>query len=340
LIDITNYSFNESTTNRFLGNSRISYEMQNQIAKSKDIEKKVSYGLVEDSTKTNFIEVDGKNYPLGVFATGAHLFHREGFTGKDCIVGVIDSGVSKHKDFTNLYEIDFLPEDKNRNDHGTHVAGIIAANRDLTGVSPKVTLKSYRMFGSKKDGLLSDEIKALKEAKKDGCHIICMSLGGLSTSEEEENWIKEVSKTALIVCASGNSGREGNRPEYPAFFEEVVSVGSCDFDFSKKEVKPAKSSSYNEQVDVCADGVDVYSTVGTHEYKSYSGTSMAAPHVAGFAALLWEKWMYHNGKPPNPSELKKLIENQFTIDVHTKGDDFQTGKGFVSAFKSLEDIKK
>jgi subtilisin family serine protease len=187
---------------------------------------------------------------------------------------------------------DFFAGDNNpmdENGHGTHVAGTIGAvsnnSRGVAGVAWQVRLMPLRFLGPD-GGYTSDAIKAIEYAVANGATISNNSWGGGSYSTALYDAIKKAGlKDHLFVAAAGNDGRNTDAtPSYPASYDlaNIVSVAAVD-----KILARATFSNYGaNSVDLGAPGVDIVSTYPSNTYAYASGTSMAAPHVAGVAALL------------------------------------------------------
>jgi subtilisin family serine protease len=212
------------------------------------------------------------------------------------------------------------------NGHGTHVAGTIAAignnNQGVVGVNPSGTLglhivKVFNDSGSWAYG--SDLIQAINQCKNAGATVISMSLGGgASSSAEQAAFDSAYASGILNVAAAGNDGN--STMSYPASYSSVMSVAAVD---SSGNV--ANFSQYNAQVEIAAPGVGVNSTYNNGGYKSLSGTSMAAPHVSGVAALVWGN---------NPNCTVQQIRNGLNSSAQDKGSsgrDNYYGYGIVKA---------
>lgn len=175
-------------------------------------------------------------------------------------------------------------------DHGTHVAGIIAATANnkigIAGVASNVDVKimSLKIHGGPdRKGSISDAIKAIKYAESMGADICSISWGSYTNSASLRTAISQ--SNMLFVCAAGNDGSNNNeKPLYPASYElsNVISVAYVDSNGAL-----AMGSNYGSStVDIAAPSVDVFSTI-VGSYASMSGSSMAAPHVSGIAAMLY-----------------------------------------------------
>jgi len=199
--------------------------------------------------------------------------------------------------------------------HGTHCAGNVGARGDngkgIAGVAPNVKIMALRFLSEKGQGKTSGALKSLEYAIKNGAQILSNSWGseGEDSKEDKDNQaLKEMirfaeEKGVLFVAAAGN-GRGGNgysndndsKPAYPASYDMdiIISVAALD-----SEGKLGKFSNWgNSTVDIGAPGVKVFSTVPGGKYSdtvvdlfgmkvTWDGTSMAAPHVSGAAALYW-----------------------------------------------------
>ncbi|MDA1015024.1 MAG: S8 family peptidase [Planctomycetota bacterium] len=221
------------------------------------------------------------------------------------IVAVIDSGVDyRHPDLQgnmwsrggkhgyDFYDNDDDPLDEQ--DHGTHVAGTIAAIGNngvgVVGVSWKTQIMALRFLGPDGSGATSDAVKCIDWAVANGAHILNNSWAGPDTSPElSEAVARAERKGVLFVAAAGNTGGTGNnndsRPYYPASLRQanVISVGAID----ENDARGSFSHYGKQSVDIGAPGVQILSTVRNNKYDTFSGTSMASPHVAGAAALIW-----------------------------------------------------
>ncbi len=168
--------------------------------------------------------------------------------------------------------------------HGTAVAGIIAAQDDgygITGIDPSAEIISIRILDCQNRCSLSRLIAGIKKAEEMEADIICMSLGTVQKSVALEHAVLEAQqKGILLIAAAGN----GETVEYPAAYDAVVSVGAVDH-----EGGLATESSGREEIELLAPGKDVAATDTFFGADYLSGTSMAAPHVAGLASLLWKK---------------------------------------------------
>lgn len=169
--------------------------------------------------------------------------------------------------------------------HGTHVAGTIGAvgfnQEGVIGISPRVRLMGLKFLDEDGFGTTADAISAIEYANSKGVNVINASWGGGGYEQALGDAIAATS--AVFVAASGNSGMNNDvYPSYPASFDlpNVISVGASDSNDSL-----ASYSNYGQSVDLAAPGSDILSTV-PGGYSSFSGTSMAAPHVSGAAALL------------------------------------------------------
>ncbi len=185
---------------------------------------------------------------------------------------------------------DALPADESG--HGTHVSGTIAATGDnatgITGVSSGARVMALRTLDSAGRGSVADLISAYRYASAKGARVVNASLGGSGFSHSELAAIEANSNT-LFVVAAGNGGADGVgddvqiTPEYPCAYPaaNIVCVAASDQD----DALAGFSNFGSTAVDLAAPGVRTLSTV-PGGYAYYSGTSMAAPHVAGTAALI------------------------------------------------------
>ena len=189
--------------------------------------------------------------------------------------------------------------------HGTHVSGVILANTNnnagIVGLAPNVKLmsiKASRFFPNEgKELLPSSAIYAgLMYAFNHGAHIVNMSFGSSYFLESEEAMIRSLSQHMILVAAAGNEGKAiSNQAFFPAAYDGVIGVmshkqvpnlnGSILTDFSNFDDNGHEVRNY----DIMAPGQAIYSTYINQTYAFLNGTSMAAPMVAGVAALLLSK---------------------------------------------------
>ena len=238
-----------------------------------------------------------------------------GITGKDVTIAVIDTGCSNHDLLKNkiIGGKNFTKEGNSRdftdnNGHGTHVAGIISAEKNpcFTSVAPDSKLLICKVLDKNGNGTLEDVAKAVKYATSKKVDIINMSLGSTQGSEDLHKAIQKAVKSGItVVCASGNSGdANANTDEvmYPAVYEEVVEVGAMGADF-----KVSRFSNSNKYIDLLALGESILSTYLDNNFKSLSGTSMATPMVTGALALLLQYAKQTFGRTPTEKELYGLL---------------------------------
>lgn len=195
--------------------------------------------------------------------------------------------------------------ESDNDDHGTHVAGILAAVKDngigIAGVASCTNIKIMPLKihgGAKGSGTIANAVRAIRYATAMEADICNISWGTSKTNTALEEAIRQ--SDMLFVCAAGNSGTNNNSaPVYPANYElgNVLSVTFLDASGNLS----AKSNYGTSTVDLAAPGIHIYSTcVGG--YVSLSGSSMAAPHVTGVAALL-----YSFSENLYPSNIKEII---------------------------------
>jgi len=291
--------------------------------------------LVEDDPVRGLL---AQTVPYGVAMVQAPEAVAAGATGAGIKVGVIDSGVSiAHEDLQTVAiagEPDFGPADQRTwyrdvNSHGTHVVGTLtAANNSVgvVGVSPgALSIYMVKVFGDSGNWVYSsDLLTAARTAQARGARIISMSLGGSYSSLTEKQGFDDLyNKGVLLIASAGNDGNTA--VSYPAGYSSVVSVAAID---SKKVV--AYFSQKNSDVELAAPGVSVLSTVSSNGYAYYNGTSMAAPHVSGVAALIWSKY---------PGATNVQVRTALTSsaeDLGAAGRDDAYGFGLVRAKNALD----
>ena len=176
------------------------------------------------------------------------------------------------------------------NDHGTHVAGIIGAvgnnGQGITGVCWQVRIMSVKFLNSWGWGTTADAVEAIDYAAMMGASIINASWGGTGFSQTLLDSIHAAGeRDVLFVAAAGNSRQDLDfYPFYPAAFGDpvILSVAAT----NSRDQLADFSNVGRVAVDLAAPGVDILSTIPNGNYEMHSGTSMAAPHVAGAAALV------------------------------------------------------
>lgn len=215
------------------------------------------------------------------------------------------------------------------NDHGTHVAGIIAAVNDnigVMGVAPQAELYAVKVLSADGSGYLSDIIEGLEWCITNNMQVINMSLGTpMKVQSFHDAVIKVYNAGIVMVAAAGNSGPGDNAVEYPAKYEEVIAVSATGDNDSI-----ASFTSRGPEIELAAPSVGIYSTYTGGGYKTLSGTSMAAPHVTGTAALVIKRGI--KGIQNIRSELQTTADKIGTSELYGYGlvDAEEAATGFQS----------
>lgn len=212
-------------------------------------------------------------------------------------VAVLDTGVTATEDIDVAGRVNFIEGEEEVNPlyedvsgHGTSVASVIAAKQNdigITGINPNAELYSVKILDDQKKASLSGIIEGIYWCIDHDIDIINMSFGTSVKSEILEQVIKEADKAGiLMIAAAGNKGERAGEStvEYPAAFAEVIAVGA-----STPQGEVSDMSSVGKEVELMAPGESVPATGYFDEVIKTDGTSMAAPHVAGVASILWAK---------------------------------------------------
>ncbi|ESP93360.1 MULTISPECIES: S8 family serine peptidase [Pseudoalteromonas] len=287
-----------------------------------------------DATKSDgVISPYAQSTPYGINMVQGHLLSQNNTSARK--VCVIDTGYNLgHPDLpygnvTGIANNNAVGRWNNDgNGHGTHVAGTIAAENNsqgVVGVYPGVDLHIVKIFNDNGQWThASNLINAIQQCKDAGSHVVNMSLGGGNYSSSENTAMQNfVNGGMMLVAAAGNDGNSSK--SYPASYNSVISVASVTSSESRSSF-----SQYNDQVEVAGPGSNVNSTYPTNTYRSLSGTSMASPHVAGVAALVWS----HHTQCTN-QEIRAAI-NATAKDKGAAGRDNYYGHGIAQA-KSASD---
>ncbi|MFV8828212.1 S8 family peptidase [Alkalihalobacterium sp. APHAB7] len=283
----------------------------------------------------------GQTVPWGVPHVQSTEVHNMGQTGTGVKVAILDTGIDNthedlaanvkggHSVFTDTANKDPFYDGSG---HGTHVAGTVGAidnNLGVIGVAYQSDLYAVKVLNNDGSGSYAGIAEGIEWSILNGMDIINMSLGGSQSS----SILKEFCDLAydeglLVVAAAGNSGNRGGNNDsvgYPAKYESVIAVAAIDENNNR-----ASFSSTGPAVEISAPGVSVLSTIPGNGYASYNGTSMASPHVAGVAALVWGEHAHLTNK-----ELRNLLNNT-AIDL---GRSNQFGNGLVQAKDAIDFVR-
>lgn len=284
------------------------------------------------------VQALGQTTPWGVPRVQSPEVNDLGFTGIGMKVAILDTGIDRnHEDLSANVKGGFSVFTDSANSdpyydgsgHGTHVAGTVAAvDNDLgvIGVAYHADLYAVKVLNNSGSGSYEGIAKGIEWSIQNGMDIINMSLGGSSSSSILEQFCDlAYSEGVLLVAAAGNSGTRAGRGDnvgYPAKYASVIAVAATD-----QNDKRGTFSSTGPAVEISAPGVSILSSTPNNNYASYNGTSMASPHVAAVAALVWE------AKPNLTNvELRQLL-NQTAKDLGTAS---QYGHGLVQAFAAIQ----
>lgn len=252
-------------------------------------------------------------------------------TGKGISIAILDTGIDREHSDVKIKEgisfVENVSDFDDDNGHGTHLAGIIGAQKNnigITGIAPDADLYAVKVLDKSTNGKYSTVVKGIDWAIEHKVNIILMSLGGKKESVFFKEAInKAYEKGIVLIASAGNEGyKDGNSITYPAKFDSVIAVGALDAKNQRGFL-----SSKGEQLELMAPGVDIWSTWNNGDYRLDSGTSMAAAHVAGVASLLLE-----NDRTMSNMELRELLRNSAT----PLGNSFEYGNGQVNFIQSLQ----
>lgn len=287
----------------------------------------------------------------GVCASNFQKAWAKGLTGKGIIVSVIDTGIGNNDNLKDKVIKTFnLTGEGVVENHGTHVAGTIAANGWLVGGAFNCKLLDIKVI-DKNGGNINNIVKAIGISVTNGATVINMSLGGSGiTNSEIQNLTGAIQNAwnhgCICIAAAGNDGTSiytVDQYEYPASIEKVESVAACKVSENLQNITLAEFSNENNRVDLSACGVEVFSTINDNKYAVYSGTSMATPHVSAMAALLAEdiknKYPTLTGSAFSANLVSLLHLNIMQMTQTTGAQSVtQSGKGYTSALSGATNI--
>lgn len=283
---------------------------------------------------------------------------------RDVVVAVIDTGIDyNHPDLQNNMWVNkaeiagnSIDDDNNGyvddiygwnahgdngnpmdgNAHGTHCAGTIGAEHNngigVAGVMDRVSLMAVKFLSDDGSGSLADAVEAIDYATRMNVDVMSNSWGGGGFSQSLEDSIKAArNKGILFVAAAGNnSSNNDSRPSYPATYavENVISVAS----HTAQDTLSSFSNFGRRTVHVAAPGSNVLSSTPNNEYKVFSGTSMATPHVSGILGLL----LSETGRLPVTEVRERLMATTTPVGAYRRT---TVSGGRVSAYNLLTNTR-
>ncbi|MFB2879592.1 S8 family serine peptidase [Aerosakkonemataceae cyanobacterium BLCC-F46] len=284
-------------------------------------------------------------------------------TGSDVLVGVIDTGVDyNHPDlvdniWTNPGEIagdgidndgngfvddihgyDFVNNDGDPFDddgHGTHVAGTIAASGNngtgVSGVNWSAKIMGLKFLDATGSGTTFGAIQAVEYSTMMGVQLTNNSWGGGGYSQALYDAIAAAGVAGqLFIAAAGNDSNDNDaNPHYPSSYDldNIIAVASTDHN----DQLSGFSNFGQTSVDLAAPGSAIYSTTPGNTYSTYSGTSMATPHVSGVASLLWSQF-----PGMSATQVKNRILNSVDPIAALDGKTFTGGR--LNAFRAIAEV--
>ena len=306
------------------GKIKYTYHIVDAIAAS--IPEKAIVAL-KKNPNIRYVEPDGQVFaleqtlPWGVDRIDAEVVHasESANKGEGVKVAILDTGIDlNHPDLYVTGGASFVSGKSydDKNGHGTHVAGIVAALDDgdgVIGVAPDANLYAVKVLNNRGMGWVSDIIAGLEWSVSEGMQVVNMSLGGAYSETLEKACQAADDAGLLLVAAAGNDGSV----IFPAAYSSVIAVSA-----TNSADGLAYFSSVGDEVELAAPGVDIYSTYKDGGYATMDGTSMASPHVAGTAALVWAANGWSNDAVR--TQLQSTAEN---IGLSTR----KQGYGLVDA---------
>ena len=290
------------------------------------------------ATSSSDVHTTASNLSWGPERMEADQVWAQGYRGQGVKVGVVDGMVDQTHvqlagNVISAEQFNNEVNDPNLNVHGTHVAGIIAADPNLGpvgGVAPSAKIISGQFISNAGGGSLGEAILAMNSVASKGAKVINMSWGGAGCVSSLKDAVQSLSdRGILIVTAAGNDGVNSDfSPDYPAAFRlaNQINVGASTIDdrfisFSNRGI---------HTVNVTAPGVSIFSTIPGNRIDDMDGTSMAAPMVSGAAALLWSAV-----PAATAQQIKQAIFS--SVDVYPE---FQVStRGRVNVKKALDALR-
>ncbi len=257
----------------------------------------------------------------------------------DQVLAVLDAGMDPHTEFAGRLipgrNTAANPDNDDTSDvcisHGTHVAGIAAANANnglgVAGVDWQCRIMPVRVLNSC-SGLESALAEGIIWATDNGADVLNMSLQyATGTTALHDAVLYAHFQGVVMIAAAGNAG--ANPLKFPGRWPETIAVGAMDINGARWS-----SSNMGPNLDVMAPGVDVWSLKDTTLYQYLTGTSMATPHVAGLVLLM-------KSLAPDLvlADIRQILQDT-AVDMETPGFDEATGYGRVDAYAALVEAHK
>jgi subtilisin family serine protease len=259
--------------------------------------------------------------------------------GFGIVVGVIDTGIdANHPDLNGrvIDAADFTgggnPGD--RNGHGTHCAGTVAAGNPQIGVAKGARLVCGKGLSDGGSGSGRGIAAAMRWCAERGATILSLSLGSPDPDPQIDEGGRELAERSIwIVAAAGNSGGGTPNVDYPGRFPWAISVAAVD-----EQLRVASFSSAGAKIDTSAAGTNVWSCRPGGGYRQMSGTSMATPFAAGVLAMYRSGLIQRRRPIPSVESLRSILRDR-SMDLAPIGVDRRTGPGAIWPLLLASDLE-